>query len=266
VDRIDLRILRLLQQRTKLSRRIGEVKRRYRALVYVPERERELLRRIARLSRGKLSSRAARAIFREILSSSRAEQNQAPVGYLHPSAAAVLPAVRGCFGACDRFEPRENWAGLARGLGDGSLAVAVLTAADLAPLFQTPAASRAFQERFSVAGDFLVAAPSRTLPSARLFIVVPQRQDAGETGNRSLILIECKSTTNGVKRWLKSMSGSTFHVEQVTTFGHGSDSAVLMRLTSPRSQTALKTTAGLRSAGVPFAVLGVYQATEDDAE
>ncbi len=40
VDRIDLKMLQLLQQRIKLSGQIGRMKRRHGAVIYVPERER----------------------------------------------------------------------------------------------------------------------------------------------------------------------------------------------------------------------------------
>src|SRR5882762_862622 len=86
VDRIDSRILQLLQQRTKLSGKIGEAKRRGGAVIYVPERERDLLARAIRLSKGKLPARGVAAIYREILSSSRAAQGQAPIGLLRASA------------------------------------------------------------------------------------------------------------------------------------------------------------------------------------
>ena len=82
VDRIDLKMLQLLQQRTKLSGRIGRMKHRHGAVIYVPERERELVARLIRLSKGRLSARAVAALYREILSSSRAAQGQAPIGLL----------------------------------------------------------------------------------------------------------------------------------------------------------------------------------------
>src|SRR5258708_986279 len=69
VDRIDRKILQLLQQRTKLSSGIGGAKRRGGAVVYVPERERELLARAIRLRKGKLPARVVAAVYREILSS-----------------------------------------------------------------------------------------------------------------------------------------------------------------------------------------------------
>src|SRR5471030_1201566 len=91
VDRIDLKMLRLLQQRTKLSGQIGKMKRRHGAVIYVPERERELVTRLTRLNKGQLPPRAIAALYREIMSSSRAAQGQTPIGLLQASAPVVLP-------------------------------------------------------------------------------------------------------------------------------------------------------------------------------
>src|SRR5882724_9106729 len=131
VDRIDLKMLKLLQQRTKLSGRIGEAKRQHRAVVYAPERERELVAHLTRLSRGNPSARAVAAIYREIMSSSRATQGQAPIGLLRASSSAVIPPGRWCFGACDEFAPQKSWKEVARGLDSGALALALLTGEDL---------------------------------------------------------------------------------------------------------------------------------------
>src|SRR5271156_3807924 len=115
VDRIDLKMLRLLQQRTKLSGQIGQMKRRHGAVIYVPERERELVARLTRLSKGVPQPRAVAALYREIMSSSRAAQGQAPIGLLRASASHVLPASRACFGACDQFSPQKTWTELVKG-------------------------------------------------------------------------------------------------------------------------------------------------------
>jgi chorismate mutase len=264
VDRIDLRILRLLQQRTKLSQRIGEAKRSHHAPVYVPERERELLQRIARRSRGKFSTRAAGAIFREILSSSRAEQGQAPIGHLR-NGAALSPA-RWCFGACDRFEARTGWPHLARGLEDGTLGLVLLTGAELARVLQTPAARRNFQARFVVAGDFPGGGSKKAAPTERVFIILLGGVAKGAMGSRFLILIECKSKGDAVKEWAKSMPGSSSHVEQVTMVGRHRTSAALLRVATSRPQDARKFMTALASTDLPATILGVYHATEDDAE
>src|SRR5476649_1952975 len=130
VDRIDLKMLQLLQQRTKLSGQIGKMKRRHGAVIYVPERERELVARLARLSKGLPPARAVAALYREIMSSSRAAQGQTPIGVLRASAPLVLPASRACFGACDQFSPKKTWAELVKGLDSGALSLALLTGED----------------------------------------------------------------------------------------------------------------------------------------
>ncbi len=116
VDRIDLKMLQLLQQRTKLSGQIGRVTRRLGAVIYVPERERDLLARLVRSSKGRLPAKAVVALYREILSHSRSEQQQPPIGFLQASAGLVLPAAHAAFGACDQFLPRKTWPEVAKGL------------------------------------------------------------------------------------------------------------------------------------------------------
>src|SRR5579871_5537813 len=82
LDQIDRKLLRLLQQRTSLSGEVGRTKRRMGAEIYVPDRERELLGRVVELAGDQLPPGAAAAIFREILSSSRAAQGQPPIGVI----------------------------------------------------------------------------------------------------------------------------------------------------------------------------------------
>ena len=108
VDRIDLKVLQLLQQRTKLSGQIGQMKRRHGAVIYVPERERELLARLTRMGKGHLSGNAIAAIYREILSSSRAAQGQQPIGVMSASLPLVMAARSVRFGVCDQFSPKKN--------------------------------------------------------------------------------------------------------------------------------------------------------------
>ncbi len=262
MDLIDRKILRLLQQRTEISRRIGETKRRHGAPVYVPEREREVLRRVARLSRGKLAPQAARAIFREILSSSRAEQRQPPIGLLRARCDAVLPAIRWCFGASDRFEARPSWRGLAKGLEDGSLVVALVSGADLVQILAKPAGRADFRDDFFIAGELPPAAGAKPGFAKRLFIVMPRGPGTAGSGDRLLFLIECKSPGDKVERWFESMSAPSFDVEKVTLAKAGPSRHLLARVTG---RAVGPTAKFLSSAGVPFALVGVYQAIEDDA-
>ena len=71
IDEIDLKLLRLLNRRSALGIRIGEIKRKQALPVFDGRREERLLRRLSKANRGSLSGAALRAIFREILRHNR---------------------------------------------------------------------------------------------------------------------------------------------------------------------------------------------------
>jgi chorismate mutase len=268
VDRIDLKMLQLLQQRTKLSGQIGAMKHRHGAVVYVPERERELLARLTRLSKGRLPARAVAALYREILSSSRAAQGQAPIGLLRSSAPLVLPAARASFGACDEFLPRTTWRDLATGLRSGALSLALLTGDDLARALRTRPARKQFLGHFTVAGEFPPLMEAAPPLARRIFIVTPQPAGTPLRADRILILIECKSTLNAIKSLLHSMPDFPIHAEHLNRrVPAARGGALLSRLSLAHPVDGLRAATLLleasTSAGLPVAILGIYPGTED---
>lgn len=269
MDRIDLKILQLLQQRTKLSVEIGKTKHRHKAAIYVPERERELLARVTQQSKGKLSARAVTAIYREILSSSRAVQDQAPIGLLASSVEDITPAARWCFGACDEFSPKKNWRDLASGLKKGTLALALLTGSDLAKVLAVAKTEKEFEQNFTVVGDFSPTLHGKVALAQRVFIVMQGGKGAACKANRFLILMECKSTVNAVKRLAISMPDRFLHAEQLplrAPSARGMGSA-LVRLTLAAPLDGIDATRYLlaagKSAGFPVSILGIYPGTEN---
>ena len=270
MDKIDLKILSLLQQRTELSRKIGETKRRHRAVIYVPERERALMTRLVDQAKGMLPERALRAIYREIISSSRAEQGQAPIGVLKASAAAMLLPGRWCFGACDEFQPMSSWATMAAGLEKGTLAVALLSGKELAGVLASSKGRAAFSTRFQVAGDFSATATQGKSPlSERIFVIMPRCEEVVAEANRLVILMECKSIGNAVKRLSHLMSDRFLSIEQASISASstrgGSMALVRLALAKPRAgaeaMNDLQTAA--RKADLTVSLLGVYPGTEN---
>lgn len=81
IDALDERLVALLSARARLARRIGSLKRGY---VYRPEREAQILRRIARANHGPLSAGALQRLFTEIMSACRSLEDQMNVAYLGP--------------------------------------------------------------------------------------------------------------------------------------------------------------------------------------
>ncbi|MCE0499427.1 MAG: chorismate mutase, partial [Methylacidiphilales bacterium] len=265
MDRIDLRILRLLQQRTKLSHLIGNAKRRHRAAIYVPERERDLLMRLIRRSGGNPPVKALEAIYREIFSSSRAAQGQPEIGLLRATAQAMILPARWCFGACDRFVPKRNWTELAGGLETGALAVILLTGADLAQVFQKTATLSHFFHRFTIIGDFPAEANSALPLSRRIFIVGLKGKGASLEANRALVLIKCKSTANAVKTLLHAMPDHSVQAETLdfrAKTPRGAMAPALVRLTLAQTIDGIHATSQLlaarQAASLSLSILGVY--------
>jgi chorismate mutase/prephenate dehydratase len=87
IDRLDLQILKLINERAALCSDIGLVKNDHGTAVFSPAREEEVLQNVlTALEKGKgpLDAPAVRAIFREIISASRALQKVEKVAYLGP--------------------------------------------------------------------------------------------------------------------------------------------------------------------------------------
>lgn len=71
IDAADRALVRLLNQRIKLSIRIGRLKRAHGLPLFDPQRERDILRRARRTNGGPLDARALRAVYRALLGESR---------------------------------------------------------------------------------------------------------------------------------------------------------------------------------------------------
>ncbi len=98
IRRKDREIVRLLNERARLSLEVGRVKGREGMGVYDPVRESIVLRDIADLNEGPLAGEALHSIYREILSSSRALQAPLAVAYLGPEGSFAHRAALTRFG------------------------------------------------------------------------------------------------------------------------------------------------------------------------
>ena len=95
IDKLDDELAALVQRRAALAQKIGELKGG--APAYRPERESEILRRIAAKS-GPLAAERLLTVFREIISACRALEQSIRVSYLGPEGTFSEQAVRKHFG------------------------------------------------------------------------------------------------------------------------------------------------------------------------
>lgn len=84
IDKIDQQILKLINDRARLAVEIGHVKSGDGVEIFAPSREDEILARVLEKNKGPLDERAVRAVFRELVSGSRALQQRLRIAYLGP--------------------------------------------------------------------------------------------------------------------------------------------------------------------------------------
>ena len=100
IDHIDGEVLRLLSERAKLAQRVGEIKH---GNIYRPEREAQVLRRIAELNSGPLPEGAVRTIFREVMSACLALEQPLKIAYFGPAGTFTESAAKKHFGSAPTF-------------------------------------------------------------------------------------------------------------------------------------------------------------------
>ena len=98
IDAIDAQLLALLNQRARVAQQVGHVKAETNAPVFRPEREAQVLARIAQTNPGPLQSSDLQSIFREVMSACRALEKRVIVAYLGPAGTYSEQAVWQQFG------------------------------------------------------------------------------------------------------------------------------------------------------------------------
>ncbi len=101
IDRLDEEVLQRLSRRAAIAGEIGRLKGG--AAAYRPEREAQVLRRIAGLNPGPLGEETVRRIFREIMSACLALEQPLRVAYFGPPGTFTESAAKKHFGSAPDF-------------------------------------------------------------------------------------------------------------------------------------------------------------------
>jgi chorismate mutase / prephenate dehydratase len=108
INDLDERLVGLLNERTRFAIEIGRTKQSRGEEIYAPDREQQVLRRVAELNHGPLTTEAVQAIYREIMSAALALEKNLKIAYLGPAATFTHQAARSRFGASVDYVPCET--------------------------------------------------------------------------------------------------------------------------------------------------------------
>jgi chorismate mutase/prephenate dehydratase len=98
IDALDAKLVALLNERARLASEVGRIKHEVGAPVFRPEREAEVLRKVAALGHGPLAEPGLSSIFREVMSACRALERPLTVAYLGPAGTFSELAMQRQFG------------------------------------------------------------------------------------------------------------------------------------------------------------------------
>lgn len=126
IDCVDQELLALFNKRAALSREVGEIKANNRDIIFKALRERDLLDKLALNNPGPLPEEHLRAIWREILSSSRALQRPQNVAYLGPEGTFSWFAAQEYLGHSANFHPCRDIAQVFEEVDSGSCELGVV--------------------------------------------------------------------------------------------------------------------------------------------
>lgn len=98
IDRLDAKIVNLLNERAKASLSIKRVKKMLGKGIFTPAREKEVYKNVLKMSKGPLPGDCLKAIYREVMSGSLALESPLRIAYFGPEATFTHIAARRKFG------------------------------------------------------------------------------------------------------------------------------------------------------------------------
>jgi chorismate mutase/prephenate dehydratase len=105
IDRIDRELVGLMNARAEVARQIGHLKKSSGQETYDPSREEMVLERVTATSQGPLSADSLKAVYRELISGSRAIEQPLRVAHLGPAWTYSHLAAQHRFGSSVEFVP-----------------------------------------------------------------------------------------------------------------------------------------------------------------
>ncbi len=108
INNIDDELLILLNKRMEFVKQVGHLKQTDGSSIYRPERERQIIQRLASQSEGALTENAIEALFMEVFAVSRNLELPEKIAYLGPEGSYTHQAAESRFGAMSAYLPLNS--------------------------------------------------------------------------------------------------------------------------------------------------------------
>jgi chorismate mutase/prephenate dehydratase len=119
IDEVDSKLVELLNERARVVIEIGKLKSKTGGQIYAPDREKEVLEKIAEANKGPLPNKCLVAIWRELMSGSFVLERPLRIGYLGPGGSFSHTAAMLKFGQSVEYEPLADIRSIFSEVGKG---------------------------------------------------------------------------------------------------------------------------------------------------
>jgi chorismate mutase/prephenate dehydratase len=103
IDKIDSEILKLLNERMDVVHQVGVIKSASNESVYRPEREKEIIERLVKLSEGRMKKGSIKPIFQEVFAAARNIELPERISFLGPEGSFTHQAAESNFGSSSKY-------------------------------------------------------------------------------------------------------------------------------------------------------------------
>jgi chorismate mutase-like protein len=214
IDQLDSQLVHLLNERMRQVTEIGRLKRERGQSVYAPEREELLLQELERQNQGPLSPASLRAIYREILSASRANQSKLQIIYLGTEDSRSFLAARTRFGASDCYRGEHRWSAVLSALTKKEAEVAVVSRECLGAALLKKSGSTPFLKNLRVCGEINLWREIQTAelndsasarPKPEQFFVLTSNEGTSPDSGKSICLLNAPRLKKPEEFWQKAL-------------------------------------------------------------
>lgn len=210
IDKIDEKIVGLINERLLLAKEIGKIKAKKGSKVLDIAREKAIIEKLTGLNNGPLGEQALCHIFSEIIAAAREIQNHHSVAYLGPEATFSHIAAMSYFGRSVGYMPQTTIGDIFREVGKGSCLYGVVPVENSIEGSVNYTLDLFFESDLKICAELYnpishdLLAKGDSLSKAKVIYshpqVFPQCRNWIQKNLPKASLVECDSTANAARR------------------------------------------------------------------